>query len=104
MPTNGFPIVAVVFGWPAVIVSIGLVIAGIRSGRSRVTLIGALLGCPFLLFLFASPRIGLLAVIVGLLYVASSQAVAQSRRVLAFAMAVPFILLAGFVVKLVLAQ
>lgn len=98
------PIVAILFGWPAVIASIGLVLAGIARGRSRATLVGGLVGCPFLLYLFASPRIGLLAVIVGLLYLGSSHAVAQSRRVLALAMAAPFVLLAGFVARLVLTQ
>lgn len=76
-------------------------LAGIVRGRSRVALIGALRGWPFLLYLFASPRIGLLAVVVGLLYVGSSQAVASRRRVLAVAMAAPFVLLVGFVAKLV---
>lgn len=98
------PIVAILLGWPAVIASMGLVLTGIVRGRSRPTLAGGLLGCPFLLYLFASPRIGLMAVIVGLLYLGSSQAVAQSRRVLAVAMAAPFVLLAGFVARLVLTQ
>lgn len=95
---------AILLGWPAVIASIGLVLTGIVRGRSRATLMGGLWGCPFLLYLFASPRIGLPAVSVGLLYLGSSHAVAQSRRILALAMAAPFVLLAGFVARLVLTQ
>lgn len=98
------PIVAILFGWPAVIAGVGLVLAGIVRGRPRATLVGGLLGCPFLLYLFASPRIGPLAAIVGLLDVGSSHAAAQSRRVLAVAMAAPFILLPGFVARLVLTE
>lgn len=43
-------IVAVLFGWPAVVVSIGLVLAAIIGGRPRATLVGGRLGCPFLLY------------------------------------------------------
>jgi hypothetical protein len=96
--------VAVTLGWPAVITSIIVVLAGIARGRSRTVLIGALLGCPFLLYLLASPRIGWLALIVGVLYVGSSQAVARSRRGLAFTMVTPFIALSALVASLVLRQ
>ena len=104
MPSNPLPLVAVVFGWPAVIASITLVLMGVIRGRSRVALAGAFLGCPFLLYLFASPRVGWLSLIVSVLYLGSSQAVAQSRRGLALAMATPFVVLAGFVAWLVLNQ
>jgi hypothetical protein len=95
-------IVAIVLGWPAVVASIILALAGIVRGRARAVLIGAMLGCPFLLYLAASPRIGWLAIVVGVLYLGSSWAVARSRRGLALAMAMPFIGLAGFVARLVL--
>lgn len=104
MPSNALPLVAVIFGWPAVIASITLLLVGVARGRWRVALTGGLIGCPFLLYLFASPRIGWRALIVGVLYLGSSQAVAQAHRGLAFAMALPFIGLAGFVAWLVLNQ
>ena len=77
---------------------------GVLRGRWRVTLFGAMVGCPFLVYLFASPRIGWLSLIAGVLYLGSSQAVAQSQRGLALAMATPFVVLAGFVAWLVLSQ
>ena len=104
MPSNTLPLVAVVFGWPAVIVSITVLLVGVARERWRVALTGALIGCPFLLYLFASPRIRWLSLIVGALYLGSSQAVAQAQRGLALAMAAPFIGLVGFVAWLVLNQ
>ena len=59
---------------------------------------------PFLLYLFASPRVGWPSLVVGALYLGASKAVAQSRRGLAVAMATPFVALAGFVAWMVLSQ
>jgi hypothetical protein len=98
------PIIAIILGWPAVISSIILVLAGIVRGRSRIALVGVFLGCPFLLYLSGSPRLGWLALIVGVFYFGSWWAVNQSRRGFALAMATPFICLAGFVASLVLSQ
>jgi hypothetical protein len=104
VPTNTIPVVAVLFGWPAVVLSLALTLTGIAVGRWRVALVGTLIGSPFLLYLFGSPRIGWLSLLVGGLYLGSAQAVARSHRALAFAMATPFVLLAGFIAWLVLNQ
>jgi hypothetical protein len=104
VPTNTIPFVAVLFGWPAVVVSLALTFTGIAGGRWRMALAGTLIGSPFLLYLFGSPRIGWLSLVVGALYLGSAQAVARSRRALALAMAMPFVLLASFIAWLVLNQ
>jgi hypothetical protein len=104
MPSNPLPLVGVIVGWPAVMASITLVLIGVIRARSRVALAGAFLGCPFLFYLFASPGVGWLSLIVGVLYLGASHAVAQSRRGLATALATPFVALAGFVAWLVLNQ
>lgn len=104
MPTNTIPFVAVLFGWPAVVLSLALTLAGIAVGRWRVALAGTLIGSPFLLYVFGSPRIGWLSLVVGALYLGSAQAVARSQRALALAMATPFVLLASFIAWLVLNQ
>ena len=104
MPTNTIPVVAVLFGWPAVVLSLALTLTGIAVGRWRVALVGTLIGSPFLLYLFGSPRIGWLSLLVGGLYLGSAQAVARSHRALAFAMATPFVVLASFIAWLVLSQ
>ena len=104
MPLNTFPWVVVALGWPAVIASMALVLTGVVLGRWRVALFGAFVACPFLLYLFASPRIRWLSLIVGVLYLGSARAVARSQSLLALAMATPFVVLAGFVAWLVLRQ
>ena len=98
------PLIAIVFGWPAIIASIILVLAGIVGARSRLVLAGVFLGCPFLLYLSGSPRFGWLAPVVGGLYLGSWWAMSRSRRGVALAMATPFICLAGFLANLVLSQ
>jgi hypothetical protein len=104
VPTNTIPVVAVLFGWPAVVLSLALALTGIAVGRWRAVLAGALMGSPFLLYLFGSPRIGWLSLVAGALYLGSAQAVASSQRALALAMATPFVLLASFVAWLALNQ
>jgi hypothetical protein len=98
------PLIAIAFGWPAVIASIILVLAGIVAARSRFVLAGVLLACPFLLYLSGTPRFGWLAPIVAAFYLGSWWAVRGSRRGVALAMATPFISLAGFLASLVLSQ
>lgn len=104
MPANTIPFFALLFGWPAVVLSVALTSTGIALGRWRVALAGTLLGSPFLLYLFGTPRIGWLSLVVGALYLGSAQAVARSQRALALAMATPFLLLASFIAWLVLDQ
>ena len=104
MPTDTMPLVAVLFGWPAVLVSLALTFSGIAMKRWWAALAGALVATPFLFYLFASPRIGWLSPVVATLYLGSARAVASSRRALALAIATPFVLLAGFVAWLVFNQ
>ena len=104
MQTNTVPLVAVLFGWPAVVLSLALTLTGIAVGCWRVALAGTLIGSPFLFYLFGSPRIGWLSLVIGALYLGSAQAVARSQRAMAFAMATPFLLLASFIAWLVLNQ
>ena len=104
MPTDTIAFIAVLSGWPAVVLSLGLTLTGIAAGRWRTVIAGALVAGPFLLYLFGSPRIGWLSLVVGALYLGSAQAVASSRPALALAMATPFVLLASFVAWLVLNQ
>jgi len=104
VPANTIPFFALLFGWPAVVLSVALTSTGIALGRWRVALAGTLLGSPFLVYLLGSPRIGWLSLVVGALYLGSAQAVARSQRALALAMATPFLLLASFIAWLVLDQ
>ena len=98
------PFVAVIFGWPAVIVSVLLTLAGIGATRWGFVLAGAVLGTPFLLYLFLTPRFQWVALLVAVLYFASAGAVAHRGRAIALALTAPFVALAAFVAWLVINQ
>jgi hypothetical protein len=98
------PLVAVVFGWPAVIASILLTVAGIAVSRWRLVLGGAAVGSPFLFYLFLTPRFRLVALSVALLHFGAAQTAARGYRVAALALAAPFVALAMVVAALVLRQ
>jgi hypothetical protein len=101
---KAMPLVAVIFGWPAVIVSVLLTLAGIAATRWSLVLAGAVLGTPFLLYLFLTPRFRLVALLVAVLYFASAGAVAHRSRAIALALTAPFVVLAAFVAWLVMNQ
>jgi hypothetical protein len=98
------PLVAVVFGWPAVVASILLTLAGIAVSRWRLVLGGAAVGSPFLFYLFMTPRFRLVALPVALMHLAAARAVARGHRVAALALIAPFVALAAFVARLVIRQ
>ena len=103
VPTNTIPFVALLFGWPAVVLSLALTVTGIAVGRWRVALAGTLMVLHSSSTCWISSDWMALAP-VGALYLGSAQAVARSQRPLAFAMATPFVLLASFIAWLVLNQ
>jgi hypothetical protein len=104
MPRDALSLAVIALGWPAVLASVTLVLVGVVQLRWRVALIGALAGCPFLLYLFGTPRFGWAALAAGALYLGSAWAVARSRRVLALVLAAPFIVEVGLVAWLVISQ
>ena len=98
------PLVAVVFGWPAIVASVILTFAGIAFSRWPLALAGAGVATPFLLYVWATPRFGAMAVPVALLYFAAAGAVARSRPYAALALTAPFVALALLMARLVLSQ
>lgn len=102
--TLSMPLVAVVFGWPAVIASIVLTLAGIVVSRSRLVLGGAVVGSPFLFYLLLTPRFWWVAPPVAILHFGAALAVAHGYRVTALACVAPFLVLAVVVAEMVLRQ
>lgn len=98
------PLVAVVFGWSAVVTSIVLTLAGIAVSRWHLVLGGAVVGSPFLFYLFLTPRFRLIAVPVALLYFGAAWALARGYRLAALALVAPFVALAMVVAQFVLGQ
>ena len=98
------PLVAIVFGWPAVIGSVLATAFGIALGRWTYVLAGAIVGTPFLLYLLLTPRFGLIAPAVMATQLGAVYAVARGHRLVAIALAMPFVVLAAWLARLVLNQ
>ena len=97
------PIVALIFGWPAVIASIALSLAGIATTRSKMVLAGAMAACPFLFYLFLTPRFRWVAPPVALLLFLAVRAARRQPRT-ALLLVTPYVALAVFVAYLVVSQ
>ena len=97
-------IVLMSFGWPAVLVSLVLTVMGISTKRSSFVIWGAIVGCPFLMYLFLTPRFRVVAIPVGVLYFAAAWAVARNHRLAAVALFTPFVGLVTFLMWLVINQ
>jgi len=96
--------VAVIFGWPAVIASIALALAGAATTRTKMVLAGAMVACPFLFYLFLTPRFRWVAPPVAVLLFLSARAAARRRRGTALVLVAPYVALAMFVAYLVVIQ
>ena len=97
-------IAAVIFGWPAAFASIVLAAIGIATGRFGPSIAGAIVACPFLLYLSGAPALRWVSATSGVLLFLAAVAVAQGQRGAAVLLLVPYVGLCGFVVHLVFRQ
>jgi hypothetical protein len=95
------PIVAVIFGWPAVIASIALALVGIATTRTKMVFAGAILACPFLFYLFLTPHFRWVAPPATVLLFLAVRASARRQRGKALLLVAPYVGLAVFVAYLV---
>jgi hypothetical protein len=98
------PVVAVIFGWPSVIASLVLVVAGLVTRGARLMLAGAIVGSPFLFYLSLTPRFRWVAPPVAVLLFCAARAVASRRSRTVLAMVSPYVALAVWVAWLVVNQ
>jgi len=94
----------VIFGWPAVIASIVLALVGVATTRAQMVLAGAVVACPFLFYLFLTPRLRWVAPPVAVLLFLAVRAAARRQRRAALLLVAPYVWLAGFVAYLVVNQ
>jgi hypothetical protein len=87
----------VICGWPAVLASTLLTIAGITRRSAMIARAGAMIASPFMIFLFFTPRFRLIALPVLFAHYATAYALRRDRRVVAAAFFAPFIVLASYV-------
>ena len=88
---------AIVFGWPGAITSIAVSTVGLLVQRVVLVVIGALVGLPFMFYLFATPRFWLLAVVAAPCHFAAAAAVARRWKLLAWLLFVPTPLVTWYV-------
>ena len=88
---------AIVFGWPAAIMSILLGAGGIMRERWKWGAAGALVGSPFLLYLSLTPRFGWVAMLVTGSYAGAVVAVYRRRTRAASLLFAPMPMLVGYV-------
>jgi hypothetical protein len=98
------PIVAVVLGWPAVLASIVLALVGAANARAKMVLAGAVVACPFLFYLFLSPRFRWIAPLVAVLLFLAVRSAARRQRRTALLLVAPYVGVAMFVAYLVVNQ
>ncbi len=93
-----------IFGWPAVIASVVLALVGIATMRARMVLASAVVACPFLFYLFLTPRFRWVAPPVAVLLFLAARAAARTQRRTALLLVAPYIGLLVFVAYLVVNQ
>lgn len=93
-----------VLGWPAVIASLALALVGIATTRARMVLAGAVVACPFLFYLFLTPRLRWVAPPVAALLFGAARATARRQRRAALLLAAPYVGGVVFVAYLVATQ
>lgn len=95
---------ALVFGWPGIVVAIGLTAAGIIRRKWLWPLISAIIAAPFSFYLAGSPALGWLALLLAPMLVASGMLVKYGRAGAAWLCLVPFVGVCGWLAAAVITQ
>jgi hypothetical protein len=93
---------AVVFGWPAILLSIAMSFAGILGRRPWLPAVAAVIASPFSLYLAGTPRIGPMGFLIPLLLVACGVAIHYRRSSYAWMLLAPGIVIVGAIAVVVL--
>ena len=78
------------FGWPAIILSIILALTGLVRRWTGLLILAAIISLPFFWFLSQTPRFGKDGFLIPLLLLASAYALAQNRRRIAVLLTLPY--------------
>lgn len=90
-------------GWPGVLFSLSVMAAAFLANSYRLTIVGALLSAPFLLYVSGYPRIGVLGVLVLACNLLAAWLLKRERPWLAVLFIAPYIGLATWIAYLVVA-
>jgi len=92
---------ALVFGWPAVVVSALCAVGGLALRRASIMMAGAFLATPFCWYLGMTPRFRYIGPSALLLYFLGVYAVSRGMDRIAVACALPFVIVAGWLAAVV---
>ena len=95
---------AIVFGWPAILVSIALSAMGIVRRKPKWLVVAAFIALPFSLYLAGSPLFGWLGLTIPLLLVGASIASYHERPRVAWSLLAPFVGISGWLAILVISE
>jgi hypothetical protein len=95
---------AILLGWPAILLALGLAVSGIVRNKARWPVIGAVLVLPISLYLAGSPRFGWLALSIPLSLAGTSIAIYLRHTKLAWLLLVPFVGTFGWLAVIVMSE
>ncbi len=93
-----------IFGWPAILVSLGLSVMGIVRKRPVWLIVAAIVVVPFFLYLAGTPRFRWIAFVFPVLLFGASIAVRRSHLWLAWSLFVPFVGFVGWLAVIVMSE
>ena len=95
---------AVLLGWPAIIVAVGLAAAGIYRNKPLWLVAAAILAAPVSFYIAGSPRYGWLAALMSPMLIVASVLVRYRRAHVAWYCFAPFVGVVGWLAVLVASE
>lgn len=95
---------AVVFGWPAIMVAVGLSVAGIVRKKPKWLVVAAIIVIPFSFYLAGSPKFRWVGLMFPLLLGIAAIAVKRDRIPVAWLLLAPFVGVSGWLAVIVMSQ
>lgn len=93
-----------IMGWPGILTSLGLSLAGIIRKQPLLLFIGALIAIPYAWYLNALPRFSGLGIFLPLFQLGAALAMYRGRRWLASLCLLPFVSITSWLAFVVLSQ
>jgi hypothetical protein len=97
-------LVQIFFGWPAILVSLALCIAGLLFKRVLLVILGALLFVPFSLYLSGYPTVRAAALLLPLCLFGAAYALYRKKTLISWLLILPALLASAGMAVLVLTQ
>ena len=97
-------LVQIIFGWPAILVSLALCIAGLLWMKAFMVVIGAVMFIPASWFLSGYPPVRWLAPLLPLFLLGAAYAVHRKKKLLAWLLTLPSMVFSASLAVIVLTQ